>query len=433
MGRHVDQLQERLGRRVLVENPSSYLRFRHSTIAEPEFLRELVRRTGCGLLCDVNNVYVSGHNLGFDPAAYLDALPAGAVGEIHLAGHAVNDADGRTVLIDDHGSRADRGGLVTLPPRAGPLRARARPWWSGTRTCRRWPCSSPRPRGPTRAWRPPTVERAAGGTIRMLALRELQAAFRRAVQGEPEPALLAEIAEDGLTAGARLAHLPAPRPHHADRRLDVDLSRRLPPRGPRGSSRTPRTGTSASTCPASPCLFEYGGVVGRVPGRVPAVPRPRLLARRRPPGVGAARRAPRGRRRRRSTRRGSPPCRPTRRPGSCCAWIPSRGLRRLPVAHRRDLARQPAGARRPRRRSISPREGRGSRSDATPTTSCSARSTRPPLPSAAPSPTDSRWPRPPSRALALQADFPLAEAAAGPARGRDRGGPRAPCRRPEEV
>jgi uncharacterized protein (UPF0276 family) len=104
VGRHVDQLQERLGRQVLVENPSSYLRFRHSPIAEPEFLRELVRRTGCGLLCDVNNAYVSGHNLGFDPAAYLDALPAGAVGEIHLAGHAVNEADGRTVLIDDHGS-----------------------------------------------------------------------------------------------------------------------------------------------------------------------------------------------------------------------------------------------------------------------------------------------------------------------------------------
>ena len=104
VGRHVDEVQERLGRPVLVENPSSYLRFRHSTIAEPEFLCELVRRTGCGLLCDVNNVYVSGHNLGFDPGAYLDALPADAVGEIHVAGHAVNDADGQIVLIDDHGS-----------------------------------------------------------------------------------------------------------------------------------------------------------------------------------------------------------------------------------------------------------------------------------------------------------------------------------------
>jgi uncharacterized protein (UPF0276 family) len=101
---HVDRLQEHLGRRVLIENPSGYLRFRHSTIAEPEFLGELARRTGCGLLCDVNNAYVSGENLGFDPAGYLDAIPVGAVGEIHLAGHAVNDAGGRAVLIDDHGA-----------------------------------------------------------------------------------------------------------------------------------------------------------------------------------------------------------------------------------------------------------------------------------------------------------------------------------------
>ena len=101
---HVGQVQERLGRRILVENPSSYLRFRHSSIPEAEFLGELVRRTGCGLLCDVNNVYVSAGNVGLDAEAYLAALPAGAVGEIHLAGHAVNDADGVNLLIDDHGS-----------------------------------------------------------------------------------------------------------------------------------------------------------------------------------------------------------------------------------------------------------------------------------------------------------------------------------------
>lgn len=104
VSRHVAQAQDALGRQILVENPSSYLRFRHSPIPEPQFLGELVRRTGCGLLCDVNNVHVSGRNLGFDTIAYLDALPVEAVGEIHLAGHAVNDADGRTVLIDDHGS-----------------------------------------------------------------------------------------------------------------------------------------------------------------------------------------------------------------------------------------------------------------------------------------------------------------------------------------
>lgn len=103
--RHVDQTQIALGRQILIENPSSYLRFRDSPIPEPEFLAELARRTGCGLLCDVNNIYVSAHNLGFDAMAYVDALPRASVGEIHVAGHARNDADGLTILIDDHGSR----------------------------------------------------------------------------------------------------------------------------------------------------------------------------------------------------------------------------------------------------------------------------------------------------------------------------------------
>ena len=104
VARHVDEAQDALGRRLLVENPSSYLRFLHSAIPEPEFLATLVERTGCGLLCDVNNVFVSAHNVGLDAAGYIDALPADAVGEIHLAGHARNDADGRSILIDDHGS-----------------------------------------------------------------------------------------------------------------------------------------------------------------------------------------------------------------------------------------------------------------------------------------------------------------------------------------
>ncbi|HEX5531409.1 MAG TPA: DUF692 domain-containing protein [Methylomirabilota bacterium] len=101
---HVTEVQDALGRPVLVENPSSYLRFHHSPIPEPEFLAELARRTGCSLLCDVNNVFVSCRNFDQDPAAYLDALPAPAIGEIHLAGHARNEAEGRTILIDDHGS-----------------------------------------------------------------------------------------------------------------------------------------------------------------------------------------------------------------------------------------------------------------------------------------------------------------------------------------
>jgi hypothetical protein len=104
----VGQAQDALGRRLLIENPSSYLAYRHSPIPEPAFLRELARRTGCGILCDVNNVFVTCANLGGEPAAYLAALPADAIGEIHLAGHSSNDVDGRTILIDDHGSPVAR-------------------------------------------------------------------------------------------------------------------------------------------------------------------------------------------------------------------------------------------------------------------------------------------------------------------------------------
>ncbi|KWB42352.1 DUF692 domain-containing protein [Burkholderia ubonensis] len=104
--RHVDQVQAALGRRILIENPSTYLRYVQSTIPEWEFLSEMVRRTGCGLLCDVNNIYVSACNHGWDPQTYLAALPAAVIGEIHLAGHSVRHLEnGRTLRIDDHGSR----------------------------------------------------------------------------------------------------------------------------------------------------------------------------------------------------------------------------------------------------------------------------------------------------------------------------------------
>ena len=101
--RHVKEAQEGLGRRLLIENPSSYLRYRLSQIPEAEFMTEIARRTGCGILCDVNNIYVSAFNFGFDPIAYLQALPVEAIGEIHLAGH--HAAEGVDILIDDHGSR----------------------------------------------------------------------------------------------------------------------------------------------------------------------------------------------------------------------------------------------------------------------------------------------------------------------------------------
>jgi uncharacterized protein (UPF0276 family) len=103
--RNVDHAQEAFGRRILVENPSTYLDFAASRIPEPDFIAEIVRRTGCGLLLDVNNIHVSAHNRGFDAERYLAALPLDAVGEIHVAGHAARQIGGETVLIDDHGSR----------------------------------------------------------------------------------------------------------------------------------------------------------------------------------------------------------------------------------------------------------------------------------------------------------------------------------------
>jgi uncharacterized protein (UPF0276 family) len=103
--RHVEQTQATLQRRILIENPSSYLQYRHSTIPEWEFISAVAERTGCGILCDVNNIFVSASNHGWDAQRYLNALPAAAVGEIHLAGHALRTLDdGRTLRIDDHGS-----------------------------------------------------------------------------------------------------------------------------------------------------------------------------------------------------------------------------------------------------------------------------------------------------------------------------------------
>jgi uncharacterized protein (UPF0276 family) len=105
VARNVEHLQDALGRQISVENPSCYLGFRHSTMSEPEFLSELVRRTGCGILLDLNNIHVTAHNLRLDPGAWLCGLSGEAITQYHLAGHAVNDADGQAILIDDHGSR----------------------------------------------------------------------------------------------------------------------------------------------------------------------------------------------------------------------------------------------------------------------------------------------------------------------------------------
>jgi len=100
---HVQITQEALGRRILLENPATYLGYAASTWGEPQFLAEVVHRTGCGLLLDINNIVVSAANHAGDAMAYLHALPLRQVGEIHLAGHAIHrDAAGGEVLIDTH-------------------------------------------------------------------------------------------------------------------------------------------------------------------------------------------------------------------------------------------------------------------------------------------------------------------------------------------
>lgn len=102
---HVEEMQSTLGRQILLENPSTYVRFADSSLAESQFLAAVVQRTGCGLLLDVTNVIVTTTNHGGSAQAYVDALPLGSVEEIHLAGFSVEqDVGGQPLLIDDHGS-----------------------------------------------------------------------------------------------------------------------------------------------------------------------------------------------------------------------------------------------------------------------------------------------------------------------------------------
>lgn len=101
---HINQVQDVLSRQMLLENPSSYLAFAESTFTETDFLSELAHRTGCGLLLDVNNVFISSTNLDLSPQAYIDAFPTDKVGEIHVGGHDEDEDDhGAPLLIDSHG------------------------------------------------------------------------------------------------------------------------------------------------------------------------------------------------------------------------------------------------------------------------------------------------------------------------------------------
>jgi uncharacterized protein (UPF0276 family) len=100
---HIHQVQEAIGRRILLENPATYVAFDESTMSEVDFIRAIARRTGCGLLLDVNNVFVAATNHGFSALDYLQDFPLGDVGEVHLAGHAEqSDDEGDRLLIDSH-------------------------------------------------------------------------------------------------------------------------------------------------------------------------------------------------------------------------------------------------------------------------------------------------------------------------------------------
>lgn len=101
---NVSRMQDAIGRKILIENPSTYVAFKTTNIDEPEYLARLAERTGCGILLDVNNVYVSARNNGFDAEKYLARIPGDLVGEIHMAGHVVKQVDGAEIRIDDHGS-----------------------------------------------------------------------------------------------------------------------------------------------------------------------------------------------------------------------------------------------------------------------------------------------------------------------------------------
>lgn len=99
---NIGRTQDYLGRSILVENPSSYVSFAIDEMDEPAFMNEAARRTGCGLLLDVNNVFVQSFNHGFDPYEYLDAIDTAPVAEMHLAGHTARDFDDGTILVDTH-------------------------------------------------------------------------------------------------------------------------------------------------------------------------------------------------------------------------------------------------------------------------------------------------------------------------------------------
>jgi len=132
----VDETQEALGRAILVENVTSYVRFDVAEMPEHCFMSEVAQRTGCGILLDVNNLYVNERNHGTPAAAFIDGLPVGSVGEIHLAGHTVHDYGAETIVVDTHDAR--------VCPEVWELYARAVARFGRVPTLIEWDSSLPR-------------------------------------------------------------------------------------------------------------------------------------------------------------------------------------------------------------------------------------------------------------------------------------------------
>lgn len=164
VARNIDIVQQALGRRLLIENPSLYVTIPINTLDEADFLTELVARTGCGLLLDLNNAYISAHNLGRDLDAYLAALPWQAVGEMHLAGHSLDTAVEPTLRIDDHGSPVTEA-VWSLYRRWAPAAAEAPTlieWDAKVPTLERWLAEAERARTHrATAFREPTTRISA--------------------------------------------------------------------------------------------------------------------------------------------------------------------------------------------------------------------------------------------------------------------------------
>jgi len=221
-------------------------------LSEPAFLAELARRSGCGLLLDANNIVVTAHNLRLDPRNWLAGLPGAAITQYHLAGHAVNDADGEPILIDDHGSRVGDGvwALFAEVVKRFGVRPTLIEWDTDIR---RLACCSTRRRAPTARSR-----RFCRREAKMpLALRDLQAAFAAHIMGGDRADLVAAVAGDTIPAAARLSVYR----HHVFESLGTALAATFPTVQTLVGMDFFRGLTCAfarHSLPAQPVLTEYG-------------------------------------------------------------------------------------------------------------------------------------------------------------------------------